>query len=103
MSAYQAVVALGSVDSLHTLNADQVCASVIPVVTNDMQLETAYHATHILSRLRFASKLTSASRLSGNGWHLLVCTAAFAAELRLFAGVSTRKQAQLLHQLPCST
>lgn len=70
MSAYQAVVALGSVDSLHTLNADQVCASVIPVVTDDMHLETAYHATHILSRLRCLNQKASSAAASIAMQHL---------------------------------
>lgn len=52
VSAYQAIVALESIDSLQSLNSAHVCAAAASGVTDDLQLENAFYATHVLSRLR---------------------------------------------------
>ena len=51
-SAYQAVIALESIDELQTLKLQQLCDSIHKVITDDVQLEEAFLAVHILSRLR---------------------------------------------------
>lgn len=51
-SAYQAVVALDSVESLQTLNAEQICAATAKAISDDIQLDTAYYATQVLNHLR---------------------------------------------------
>ena len=56
-AAHQAVVALDSVDSLHTIDSAKLCQAASNASASGMQLEDAYQAIQILSRLRLGSKL----------------------------------------------
>ena len=50
--AYEAVVALDSVDSLQNIDKTQLCRTASHAFTDATRLEEAYQATQILSRLR---------------------------------------------------
>lgn len=53
--AYEAVVALDSVESLQNVDQAQLCRTASHALTDATRLEEAYQATQILSRLRLGT------------------------------------------------